>query len=229
MHYFRLSIRYNEIFCAFLHLRQSKMANDASAQIDNDDGIYFTSQYKLKEAMESRIAALNEMRTSSSNEEYVYWGSYVSNDRQTNDHEADVVYYDIDTTHFEPDPEYLVSPQDVNHSIMRNTKEANFRKSEMSSPSGQDVYDEDGYTLARTGSYVEDGSTSPHTEINSKQSNQFNIIFRPKIKLIVAVGICIAIISGLAGFFLVSQGILFYLLFHATVFLKKVMFINSFI
>ena len=47
------------------------MANDASAQIGNDDGIYFTSQYKIKEAMESRIAPLNEIRLSSTNEEYV--------------------------------------------------------------------------------------------------------------------------------------------------------------
>ena len=77
------------------------MANDASAQIDNYDGIYFTSQYKIKEAMESRIAPLNEIRTSSTNEEYVYWGCNVSNDRQANDHDADVVYYDIDPTYFE--------------------------------------------------------------------------------------------------------------------------------
>ena len=221
MHYFRLSIRYNEIFCAFFDLRQSKMADDASAQIDNNAGIYFTSQYKIKKAMESRIAASNEIRTSSTNEEYVYWGSNASNDRRANDREADVVYYDIDPTHFEPEPEYLVSPQDVNHSIMRNTKGANSRKSEISCPSGQDVYDEDGYTLARTGSYVGDGCTSPHTEITSKQSNQLNITFKPKIKLIIAVGICIVIIGGLGGFFLASQGILYYLLFNDIIFLEN--------
>ena len=111
----------------------------------------------------------------------------------------DVAYYTVEPNYFEPEVEYIVERQS-------NTKE-NQPKRSTDTEKGfqsrkkviQDVYDENGYTLARPYSNAVEETNVPRNIATQKNSNQTEGSRKKKIVLIVVGIIFCCIIGGVVA------------------------------
>ena len=87
-------------------------------------------------------------------EEYLYETPFSYNKRHTSCTRPDIVYYDADPDYFEPEGEYIIDQMPhVQKDIQSNLGPTTAGKPRTQKAIQQDVYDEDGYTLARPGSH----------------------------------------------------------------------------
>ena len=85
--------------------------------------------------------------------EYLYETQKPSNNRRITFAKQDATYYDTDPDYYEPDSEYIEENHPIPPAQFPNHSSKSTRNSKPSRPVQQDVYDEDGYTLAREDSH----------------------------------------------------------------------------
>ena len=102
-------------------------------------------------------------------EEYLYETPFSYNNRQTSCTRPDIVYYDADPDYFEPEGEYIIDHMPhVQKEMQSNLDTTTSGKSRTQKAIQQDVYDEDGYTLARPGSH-DDEHVPEMPKINDRE------------------------------------------------------------
>ena len=132
-------------------------------------------------------------------EEYLYETPFSYNNRQTSCTRPGIVYYDADPDYFEPEGEYIIDQiRHVQKGIHSNLGATTTCKPRTQKPVQQDVYDEDGYTLARPGAHDDENvSEMPKTNVQTKQEEKSS---KKKFGLIcIGVLFCCVLVGGIIG------------------------------
>ena len=132
-------------------------------------------------------------------EEYLYETAFSYNNRYTSCTRPDIVYYDADPDYFEPEGEYIIDQMPhVQKDIQSKLGTTTTGKPRAQKAIQQDVYDEDGYTLARSGSH--DDEHVPEMPKVNKCAKQTEKSFKKKFGLIgIGVLFCCVLVGGIIG------------------------------
>ena len=139
--------------------------------------------------------------------EYLYEKPNASRLRQTIFSSQEVVYYDVEPDYFEPEAEYIVErPAHAEENLPKHSTETE-KGSQSRKKVIQDVYDEDGYTLARPDSYDVEETNLQRNTSKQEETNQLEGVRKKKIAQIVIVIICTCIAGGIiAGISIFALG-----------------------
>ena len=147
------------------------------------------------------------LRYGSQDGEYLYEKPTPSKHQQATFSNVGVVYYDVEPDSFEPEAEYIVEyPSRTKKNEPKSSTEM-AKGSKSGKKVIQDVYDEDGYTLARPYSNVAKETNRPRNTIKKEDSNQTEGNGKKKIvSIVIGIILCCIICGAVAGILIFALG-----------------------